>query len=153
MAGMASIASSQSEVGDGLYTGEVTEATYRRLFALMPSIINAGYIVIVDATFLQRGQRRMFSEWAHGHDVPFAILSVAAPPAVLRERITRRAQEKADASEANLAVLEHQLNAQQPFAPEELASVLAYEPNAPLDETGSAASWRAWLKRAGISLA
>jgi hypothetical protein len=153
MAGMASIASSQSEVGDGLYTGEVTEATYRRLFALMPSIINAGYIVIVDATFLQRGQRRMFSEWAHGHDVPFAILSVAAAPAVLRERITRRAQEKTDASEADLAVLEHQRNTQQPFAPEELASVLAYEPNAPLDEAGSAASWRAWLRRAGISLA
>jgi hypothetical protein len=138
---------SHSEVGGGWYASDVTEAAYLRLLTLAQSVLMAGYTVIVDAAFLRRGQRRIFSAWASTHGMPFAILSLAAPQAALRERVARRAQEGQDASEASLAVLDYQLHVQEPFAFDELPSVVVYDATRPIDDARSAAAWRVLLER------
>src|SRR5208282_2739027 len=48
----------------GLYTPAATQATYRRLAALSREVIEAGWIALVDATFLRRWQRELFYDLA-----------------------------------------------------------------------------------------
>jgi predicted kinase len=81
----------------------------------------------VDATFLKRAQRDAFRAVAARLGVPFAIADVVASAAVLRERVSRRQQGRADASEADLAVLEHQLRSEEPLGPDEQAAVVRFD--------------------------
>lgn len=102
--------SSDSGVASGIYTQEASQRTYETLAMLAESILAAGGPpVIVDATFLNGATRRPFSALADSHAVPFIELITDAPPDVLRERILSRSRRGNDASEADLAVLERQL--------------------------------------------
>ena len=73
-----------------------------------PLILASGYDVLVDATFLTRARRGAFRRLAEAGGAGFAILVLDAPIEVLRRRVIRRLAAGGDASEASLAVLEHQ---------------------------------------------
>lgn len=94
--------------GTGIYFPEATDWTYERLRRLTDMILASGYDVLVDATFLTRARRGAFQRLAEAHGAGFAILALDAPMDVLRRRVIRRLEEGCDASEASLAVLEHQ---------------------------------------------
>jgi len=121
MAGMSASTVSNSPPGQGLYTEEITQRTYVRLLELAGTVLSAGFIAIVDATFLRIDHRRMFEEWAARHGVAMAILNVNAPHEVIRERIRQRVKLQLDASEASLAVLERQIAGAQNLSPDEMA--------------------------------
>lgn len=123
--GLAPEARSDSGLAAGLYSREAGERTYARLAERARTIIGAGLPAIVDAAFLQRSQRDVFRALAAELHVPFVIFHCHAPPAVLRQRIERRAAARSDASEADLAVLEHQLRTAEPLGPEEGDRVFA----------------------------
>jgi uncharacterized protein len=118
---------SGSALAGGLYTAEATRLTFARLRSLAGGLLDAGYPVIVDATFLKRDARRPFLELARSKGCLLRILSLQADPDLLRARIRQRRAEGGDASEADLAVLEHQLRTHDPLAADEahLAVVLA----------------------------
>ena len=136
--GLDADARSGSTLGGGLYSAEASARTYARLAELAREVVEAGYPVLVDATFLKRSQRAAFAELAATLGVPFAILAFDAPVETLRARVRQRAEAGADASEADVAVLETQLSAREPFEEEELACVV------PID-TASAPDWRSLL--------
>ncbi len=125
LAGLAADARSHSATGAGLYTADQTEATYARLAALATSALQAGYSVIADATFLQRGYRDRFRRLARELKVPFVILHCEAPEAELERRILGREKRGTDPSEAGLAVLQAQRRAQDPLGDDESAGTLA----------------------------
>ncbi len=133
--GLDADARSGSTLGGGLYSAQASARTYARLAELARAVVEAGYPVLVDATFLKRSQRAAFAELAMTLGVPFAILAFDAPEATLRARVRQRAEAGTDASEADVAVLETQLSAREPFEEEELAFVV------PID-TRSAPNWR-----------
>jgi uncharacterized protein len=108
-----------SGVANGAYTPEITQKTYKRLQALAYPILDAGFPVIIDATCLLRMQRTCMKRFAGMAGAPFVLVDVQAPEAVLRERITHRNRNERDASEATLAVLEHQLAMEEPLGAEE----------------------------------
>jgi uncharacterized protein len=110
LAGMASRERDRSGVGVGIYSGDMSVRTYERLRTLARAVLGAGHSVIVDATFLERAWRDRFAALAKELDVPFCVLHYQAPEAVLRERIRQRRSEDRDASDAGIAVLEHQLS-------------------------------------------
>jgi aminoglycoside phosphotransferase family enzyme/predicted kinase len=110
---------SDSSVAGGIYTPEAGQQTYQRLHELATRVLEAGYPVIVDATFLRRAQRDPFRTLAEARRIPFAILDVHAQESVLRRRVADRMAAGRDASEAGLAVLEHQLKDYGPLDPEE----------------------------------
>ena len=89
--------------GLNLYTAQVTAQTYSHLFATAAPALSAGLPVVLDAAFLQRGERDQARALAAQLGVGFSIVHCAAPLAVLRERLLAR---KGDASEANALVLE-----------------------------------------------
>jgi len=108
-----------SSIGGGIYTTEITQDTYQRLNRLTVAVLDAGYSVIVDATFLQSAFRRDFIELATARHVPVMILYCHASNSTLRQRIMSRGQQGKDASEADMNVLEYQLETFEALSEEE----------------------------------
>jgi len=133
LAGLAAEQRSGSVLGADLYSEDMGERTYRRLAELAETIITAGFPVVVDATFLQAGQRKKFAELAAGLGVPLVILDCQAPRAVLEQRIRARQAAGTDASEADLAVLAAQLSGCEPLNAAEQVQTIVVTPEQPLD--------------------
>ncbi len=127
LAGLAPEARSQSPVAAGIYAADTTTQTYARLADLARTIINAGFPVIVDATFLDRDRRGAFRALALELRVPFAILAPAASDNRLRQRLRERDAAGTDASEATIAVLDRQLSEMQPLDADELGVTVAVD--------------------------
>jgi hypothetical protein len=140
MHGLAPQARTASPAGEGIYTPSGTERTYARLADLARSSIDAGYPVIVDATFLELRHRDLFRRLAREAGVPFAIVSCRAPDELLRQRLAQRAAQGTDASEAEVAVLERQLAARKPFGGHEWADVIEIGANDPVALAGAPAT-------------
>lgn len=123
--GMSAGSRTGASVGGGIYGDEASQRTYAHLLAVTEAMLAAGQSVIVDATFLQAARRAPFFELARRLGVAVAIASFTAPEATLRERVIARAKAQKDASEADIAVLEHQLRTQEPLdATEQAHSVI-----------------------------
>lgn len=123
LAGLNATAHSESGIGQGLYTNESSQNTYKHLSRITEELLKTGWPVIVDATFLERWQRDLFREIAKRYDVQFKILDVEAEQATLHKRLSLRAIENKDASEANIQVLRHQIENYQPLGADELSEV------------------------------
>ncbi|MCP5419737.1 MAG: AAA family ATPase [Gammaproteobacteria bacterium] len=117
--GLAALASSGSAINQGLYTAASSARTYQRLAELAQSILAAGYATLVDAAFLQAGQRQPFRLLAERRGLPFIVLACSADPATLKARIVHRREQGDDAAEADLDVLEQQLRSYASPASEE----------------------------------
>ena len=112
------------ESSSAIYGTDATQLTYSRLEELAGEILDSGFTVVVDATFLELVQRLRFKNVAERKQVPFLILDVAASNEMLIERVKHREEKGADVSEATLKVLEHQLVHHEPFTPAEQPDVL-----------------------------
>jgi predicted kinase len=141
--GLAPLASSGSGVGEGIYSPQANTATYLRLGELAQETLRAGCSVVVDAALLKRAERDAFRAIADRLETPFVILDFHAPLEVLRTRIAQRLARADDASEADLAVLEHQLAAREALTPAEMAASF------PVDATLPASHelWRPLIER------
>ena len=91
-----------------LYSIESTRRTYDTLARHARTVIESGHPVIIDATFLKRTHRDQFRQVATEQEVPFVILELDAPMSVLEQRVTRRAREADNVSDATLEVLHNQ---------------------------------------------
>jgi aminoglycoside phosphotransferase family enzyme/predicted kinase len=129
--GLASLERSAGQSGIDLYTPDATERTYARLAQHAARIIQAGFTVVVDATFLTRGQREVFRRLAAQLEVPFLILDFRAAAETLRRRVARRSERADDASEADLSVLAGQLAAREPLTAGEQACALTVDTDTP----------------------
>jgi len=90
------------------YTDAVSERVYRKAREQAAAALAARYSAIVDATFIDPGERAAIAAVAQSAGVPFTGLWLTAPDAVLLDRVARR---RGDASDADRAVLEQQLKA------------------------------------------
>ena len=130
LAGLDALARSRSGIGQDLYAADTTRRTYTHLARLAGEALDAGWPVIVDATCIVRWQRDLFRRLAQTHGADFRILDFQVPLATLRERILGRARQGGDASEADLGVLQYQIETQEPLAAEEMREVLAIQDTA-----------------------
>jgi len=124
LVGLDALAKSGSGVGQHLYAADATRRTYEHLARLAGDLLDAGWPVIVDATFTARWQRDLLRDVAQTRDAAFHILDFQVPVATLRERIVQRARAGRDASEADLAVLQHQLDTEDPLAADEQREIV-----------------------------
>jgi predicted kinase len=131
----------------GLYAAGATEATYRELAAQAQQVVGAGLVAIIDATFLKRWQRGLFRDLATELGVAFVIVDFVASDSTLRGRIAQRAVNGSDASDADLAVLDHQLRNREPLTPQEQTFVVTYDAEAPLERARQPDAWRAVRER------
>ena len=108
---------------------------------LARDILGAGRVAIVDATFLRRADRESFRMLARDLAVPFVIVAFEAKEATLRERITRRRNDGVDASDADLAVLAHQIATREPLTVAESTYAVTYDAEAPLEAAWTPSAW------------
>jgi len=132
--------SSDSGVGADLYSQDATERTYRHMVELAEPLLRAGIPALIDAACLEQWQRRLFSDLAREHDVPFGIVHCHADQTVLERRIEQRDQAGDDPSEAGLEVLAHQQRNMEPLDDAEHADALSLDTGA-ADSTGRATRW------------
>ena len=92
------------------------------------TILNSGYSVVVDATFLRKAQRQLFRVLAELCNVEFTILYCRASESELRSRIRQRARDGRDASEAGESVLDSQLKIIEEPDAEEMRFVVLKDP-------------------------
>lgn len=100
-----------ADIESGVYSSDATSQTYATLKKLAKEVLDSGFPVIIDATFLTRSQREPFRQLARRLAVPLRILYFHADAAELKKRVKVRQREGRDISEADLRVLEHQLEA------------------------------------------
>ena len=127
LAGLSAESDARAAVDQGLYDSAGSYATYARLLDLAGQVLAAGFTVIVDAAFLQARQRQPFQALAAERGIAYTILEISAPEVVLRERIVSRAR---GASDADLAVLDHQLKSWQPLTADESVYALRMDTSA-----------------------
>lgn len=96
------------DVETGLYSGQQTKETYQRLAELAACVIEAGFSVVLDATFLKEKNRNLMKKLASTRQVPFFILHCVAPNMMLEDRIHVREEIGKDPSDATLQVLKAQ---------------------------------------------
>jgi aminoglycoside phosphotransferase family enzyme/predicted kinase len=139
--GLEALQPSASLRADDIYGPDATRRTFETLHERAAMALEAGYPTIVDAAFLLRWQRAMFEALAVRMKVPFAILSCHAPESVLHERIAQRQSGARDASEADAAVLQRQLQTREPLLDDELAQVIDVDTTAPVDVCAIGERW------------
>jgi len=96
--------------GGAIYTPAATAMTYARLGACARACIGARVPVVLDAAFLRRRERLEMGALARQCAAVFCVVACSAPLAVLRARVATRRERGCDPSEADLAVLERQLD-------------------------------------------
>ncbi len=112
---------SDSRLNSGLYDQTSSDMTYQHLLQLAIEVINADYSVIVDATFLQLQQRKLFSQQAEQLNIAFLIIHTQTDKQTLLKRIKARTKQTDNVSEADQSVLENQLHTLQPLSDDELS--------------------------------
>ena len=136
--GLGRLARTGATLAAGIYSADATRQTYERLAALARTIVESGYVAIVDASFLNREQRDRFRSLAQAAGLPFVIIDCIAPIRVMLERIGSRAVRGDDASEADRDVLVHQMDTADPLGGDERPAVVTCD-------TSALPSW--WLPR------
>jgi len=111
----------------GIYAPEVSQRTYARLLECAESCLTGGVNVIVDAAFLQSEDRRRFCDLAAQQGIRYVIVSCAADRVVLTQRLEMRQQLHTDPSDADVAVLEQQLQSMEPLGAAERMHVVAVD--------------------------
>jgi aminoglycoside phosphotransferase family enzyme len=124
-----------AESGEFLYTQAITDKTYQYLLDTSAQILKAGYSVIVDATFLDPNWRQKFAETAkrQGHD--FYILDCRADPSIIRDRLERRHLDDKNVSDADLAIMQKQLDQYQTITSEERVHTIVVDTGQSVDVT------------------
>jgi hypothetical protein len=131
--GFDAYADSGSPIGGGLYAADASEQTYARLRELADCALRNQFDVIVDATFLRRGERRAFQRLAEERDARFVILDCVASARTLHERLEKRTAAGRQASEGNRQVLDYQLTHDEPLDAEEQAGTIRVDTEETLD--------------------
>lgn len=134
-------------VAEGMYATNASAMTYGRLLDVAGVIVAAGYGVIVDATFLQRSHRDLFRAFAARAGARFLIVDFRADEGTLRARILARRSRDDDASDADLAVLEHQMKTRQPLQADELESAVIFDAALPVEYARRPDAWTEVLDR------
>ncbi len=99
-----------------LYTSEMTAKTYGRLLELGIKLASVGFPVILDAKYDRLQLRQEALAQAQHHQLPLQIFHCTAPESVLRDRLSMRTGDIADATPDLLA---SQQAATEPFTPSE----------------------------------
>ena len=134
--GLGEQAPSHSPIGRGIYTESASAAVYARLFELAATILSAGHDVILDAAFLDADARATAMKLAREQGCPLLIVDVIVAVEVLQDRLRQRAAQRNDASEADLAVLDHQLEVATPLSVAEQVSIVTFRNEGAVDVGG-----------------
>ncbi len=103
-----------------IYSPEKIGGIYSILLQHAKEILEAGFSVIVDATFLKKEHRDSFKVLAEKFSADFSILDFECPVEVLESRIRSRMAAGFDPSDADINVLHAQIAAREKLTADEI---------------------------------
>jgi len=101
------------------YDEESKERTYAAMLERAEHVLGSGRVAILDATWERRDRRDAAHAWADRRGVPLFVLEVRADPAVVAERVARRAASGADPSDADPKLLAERRRVFEPLDSED----------------------------------
>ena len=113
------------------YNANANEFIYTQLANIARTGLEAGWPMVVDATFLKTQQRAEFAAMAAQLGCPFHLLFIECDTPTLRRYLRARKAQGTDISEADEAVLETQLQQLQPLSAQEQAQSFRLRCDAP----------------------
>ncbi|MDX2271320.1 MAG: AAA family ATPase [Cyanobacteriota bacterium] len=146
--------------GAEVYSPQMTQQTYQRLEDLGCLLACQGYRVILDAKYDQQGVRESLLNRADQQGIPIAMIHCFAPPAVLQERLRKRADARSpvdsptpqweigttafspDIADATVDLIDQQLAQWQPFSTQELERMIALDTDGDWQAQISQTNWR-----------
>lgn len=108
LAGVPLVPGTANDFGAGIYTAEMTEATYAELARQAAEQLAVGRSVIVDATFCRKGDRENFRQLGIAAGARFVTLSLESPSELLVARLKKRYEERSDISDGRPELLDEQ---------------------------------------------
>jgi aminoglycoside phosphotransferase family enzyme/predicted kinase len=138
---------SGAHLGSTLYAAAMTTATYGRLRRCASVALQAGFHVILDATFLRRAHRLAARQLADRLAARFVILDFEVDAELLRQRVRDRRELASDPSDDDEAVLQRQMETAQPLQGAERGAVFACGALASAAADPQRADWTPLLTR------
>jgi len=117
---LAETASSKSQPGGGAYTARARAGVYEVMMEVIDGLVEAGFSVIADASFLMRTDRQLLEAVANRNNVAMVWIDASADNDELVRRLQHRTAVRDDASEADTEVLGYQYRHADPLTEEEL---------------------------------
>lgn len=114
--GYHSLETTGSDLNCWVYSNNAGEKTYECLRKFADTVLQQGFSVLIDATFLKKWQRDLFKMLAEKRNVSLHILDFQVDETELIRRIEQRTN---DASEATVKILEQQKETAEPLTEEE----------------------------------
>lgn len=124
LAGLAPETAAPSAFGEGIYSREMSEATYRHLEKLADADLAAGRSTIIDAAFGSQTERAQFGQLAKKHHVRFVILFVTCADDVQQWRLHERSLSGTSVSDGRIELLDRQSRTFEP--PDTSEGVIAF---------------------------
>ncbi|RDJ99766.1 AAA family ATPase [Paraburkholderia lacunae] len=129
------------------YSAHSIDRHYDLLLALARQVLEAGYPVLVDASFLKHEHRSRFAALGNRLSIPVVVLDFHARTCRLVERVRTRALELHNESDAGPVVLVRQLANEEPLTSEEMADTVCFDTEVPLGAFTHVEYWGALLQR------
>jgi uncharacterized protein len=118
-----------SKGDESLYTAEMTAKTYQRMLELGSKLVAQGFTVILDAKYDRQSLRAAVIDLATAQGISLEMIHCTAPENVLRDRLTHRTGDIADAT---VDLLTSQQAAWEDFTPAEQGYVITVDTTADL---------------------
>ena len=110
LSGMDPMDRDRSDFGQGIYSANMSEKTYRTLLAKAEELLVRGQTVIVDASFALRLNRDQFRQTAVKTGVAFCIIWMTCDEKTIQNRLRQRQTAEEDASDGRPELLDRQRN-------------------------------------------
>ncbi|MDL1970417.1 MAG: AAA family ATPase [Candidatus Desulfofervidaceae bacterium] len=91
--------------GQGIYAPEVTKQVYANILNLAKEALNAGFPVILDASFNKEVYRQGVRDLAQALNCPYYFLHLQCDEDILKQRLAKRQEESQDISDGHLGLL------------------------------------------------
>lgn len=114
MAGLPPETAVKVSFGEGLYSREMSNATYRQLERLADNELASGHSLVIDAGFGTGADRAEFARLAASHHAEFIILFVQCDPDVQRQRLRERSFRSCPVSDGRVELLDQQKSVFEP---------------------------------------
>ncbi|MGI9248471.1 MAG: AAA family ATPase, partial [Woeseiaceae bacterium] len=126
-------AGSDLKPGEGMYSDRARAGVYENLIETAGCLLDAGFNVIVDASFLRLRDRELVFDAADRRNVSFAFVDTHADNAELERRLKKRATAGKNVSDANIEVLQHQYDHSDPMTAAEREKSVVVETDTDVD--------------------
>lgn len=94
--------------GAGIYSEEISQKTYERVFELAAAALEAGRSVIIDASFRTKAERERARALAETLGADLYVVESVCPGDVVRKRLDRRMSDRNEASDGRWEIYHEQ---------------------------------------------